>query len=91
MLKELKELFEKKHNSPSNNESFVRLIQLMDADKGFQAMILKLINLDSFNRSSKINSIISDLKLQKAPSDHIQILNDLIDDEICEKIKSMQK
>lgn len=84
-----RKVFPKKTGSPSENPTFIRLVQLMQKDPKFREVILLIINLDSFNRSSMINTLIHEQKLKGVPEEHLATLKFLADDDICKKIKSL--
>ncbi len=73
--------------APARDENFIRLIQLMNEDEGFRTMLLKIIDLDQFNRSSMLNTIIHQQKIKGANEEHLQLLKYLTDEQICKKIK----
>ena len=90
MLKALKNFFTgSSETSPGDNPTFIRLVQIMESDQVFRQTILKIINLDSFQRTSMINSIISDMQLKNAPKDHQQTLKALTDDGTCRQIRNL--
>lgn len=72
---------------PASDENFIRLIQLMNQDEGFRAMLLKVIDLDQFNRSSMLNTIIHQQKIKGTSEEHLQLLRYLTDEQVCKKIK----
>ena len=74
---------------PGEDPTFVRLVQLVNTDEDFRAMIMKVIALDSFNRSSMVNSIIDQQRLRGASPEHLQVLKYLTDDTVCQKIKAL--
>ncbi|MBF0442609.1 MAG: hypothetical protein HQK54_11940 [Oligoflexales bacterium] len=76
---------------PADDQTFIRLIQLINEDQGFSEMIMKIINMDSFNRASMLNSIIHEQGLKGANAEHLQVLKYLTDDVVCEKIKDLVK
>ena len=76
--------------SPSKNDTFIRLVQLIDRDEGFRESILRIINLDPFQRASFINTMVDELSLKKsAPKEHIQALKILTQDQVCQQIKAL--
>jgi len=76
----------KKKRTVADNEHFVNLVQLMQDDSSLRDMLLPLLNLDSFNRNSALNSWLEELKLQNAPTEIISALACLVDDAVAAKI-----
>ena len=77
--------------APGEDQTFIRLVQLIEEDPEFNRLLLKIINMDSFNRCSMLNSIIHQQGLKGANAEHLQALKYLTDDRVCEKIKALVK
>lgn len=52
-------------------------------------LVLPIVSLNTFHRTSLINTIISDLKLVSGPQQVISFLNALKDDDIAQKAKEL--
>ncbi len=70
----------------SDNESFVRLIQLAWDDEDIRTELVKILKLDSFNRTSLLNTYIDKMRLQGLPEDFINTLGYLRDDDIANQV-----
>ena len=91
MLKEtLKSLL-----SPSNGDSAqnnaIRFIQLLEEDVPMKKNVSSILNLDPFQRESKINTLLNELKLKDAPKELGEFFKLLKDDNFCTEIKKHLK
>ena len=69
----------------TDNESFVVLIQLAKEDEKIKERIIAILKLDSFNRISLLNTIISEMDLKGAPKDFVEAFSYLKDDNVASR------
>ena len=67
------------------NEKFIDLMRVASEQPDVKKKMMLILNLDSFNRQSILNTWLRDLKLQGAPDDFIEALSFFLDDSIAEK------
>lgn len=87
MLKGIKALLKAKIG-PSENEDFIRLMQLMKEDQLIRDYIKSLVVLDETMRTEVIHQKIQELESRGAAKSHIEIFQYLMDQEICDRIKA---
>lgn len=76
----------------SQSQQFVfRFIQIIDTDKDIRKTVNNLLQLNSFHRSSKINTITNNLKLKNAPQEIVQCFRAMTNDEFCSQLKARIK
>lgn len=68
-----------------DNEKFIDLMRVACEKPDVRKKLKIILNLDSFNRQSILNTWLRDLKLQSAPNDFIEALSFFLDDAIAEK------
>jgi hypothetical protein len=77
--------FKKQDQSPGDNETFVRLIQLAQEDSQIGDQLRALLSVDEFNRQSVIRSMLDEMRLDNAPAELISAFACLLDDRIADK------
>lgn len=85
----IKNIFSDGDQNPGENQSFIRVLQVMQEDADFKNQVMKIVELDSFSRASLLNSIIHEIRLKNAPKEHILVFEYLMDDRICEQVKKI--
>jgi hypothetical protein len=68
-----------------DNKKFIDLMRVACEKPDVRKKLKIILNLDSFNRKSVLNTWLRDLKLQGAPNDFIEALSFFLDDAIAEK------
>ena len=68
-----------------DNETFVRLIQLVREDSQIGDQLRALLSMDDFNRQSVIRSMVDEMRLNNAPAELISAFACLLDDRIADK------
>ena len=68
-----------------DNEKFIYLMKVACEKPDVRKRLKVILNLDSFNRQSILNTWLRDLKIQGAPNDFIEALSSFLDDSIAEK------
>jgi hypothetical protein len=76
----------KRSDPPPVNEYFVALVAAAQDDDTVRGQILSLAKLDSFNRQSMLNTLLSESSLRGAPHEFTQALECLKDDDIARKV-----
>ena len=79
------DLFEKKQPYITQNEDFLRLVQVIKEDLQIRQTLQSILGLDSFNRKSALNTWVEELNLKQAPKRFISALSCLLDDDIARK------
>jgi hypothetical protein len=74
-----------KKSPVSENEDFVRLMEVIRVDPQVRARIAPLLRLDSFQRKSILSTWLQQLQLQKASAAFVGALACLLDDGIANK------
>ncbi|XOV81032.1 MAG: hypothetical protein ACFHVJ_08785 [Aestuariibacter sp.] len=70
------------------NETFIYLIRAAEEEKSVRETLLKILTLAPRSRKAAITKLIADLKFQKAPSDFIEAIAYLLDDQIADSALS---
>jgi hypothetical protein len=72
---------------PNNSiEPLKRLIHVMQKDPIINAEVIKILNLDSYQRRSVLNNWLEQLRLRKAPENLLSALCCLFDDKIAREV-----
>ncbi len=79
------DLFEKKQPYITQNEDFLRLVQVAQEEPQIRKTLKSILGLDNFNRKSALNTWLEELKLKQAPIEFIDALSCLLDDDIARK------
>jgi hypothetical protein len=79
------DLFEKKQPYITQNEDFLRLVQVAQEEPQIRQTLKSILGLDNFNRKSAINTWLEELKLKQAPKNFRSALSCLLDDDIARK------
>jgi hypothetical protein len=79
------DLFEKKQPYISQNEDFLRLVQVIKEEPQIRQTLKSILGLDNFNRKSALNTWLEELKLKQAPKKFRSALSCLLDDDIAQK------
>ena len=72
--------------SVSNNEMFVTLIRVAREDEDIKNRLVRILSLDSFNRTSTLNTFIDELRLKNAPPIITEAISYLLDDTLAAKV-----
>jgi len=88
-----RELNARRYGQPpiTENENFIALIQAATEDRSIRTKIVAIAGLDPFNRESLINTTIQTLNLRRAPSELIDAISALKDDDIAKKVIEILK
>jgi hypothetical protein len=78
-------LFEKKQPYITQNEDFLRLVQVVKEEPQIRQTLKSILGLDNFNRKSALNTWLEELTLKQAPKKFISALSCLLDDDIARK------
>jgi len=70
----------------ADNDDFIALVKVLGEDLQIRSKIEPLLNLDSFNRKSALNTWLKELQIQQAPGKFIALLSYLLDDDIAKKV-----
>jgi hypothetical protein len=79
------DLFVKKQPYISQNEDFIRLVQVIKEEPQIRQILKSILGLDNFNRKSALNTWLEELKLKQAPKKFRSALSCLLDDDIARK------
>lgn len=71
------------------DETFVTLMQVAEADPEIRKRLVAILSLDSFHRKSVVNTYLRELGLKKAPEKLIRALSRLLDDEVAEEARAL--
>jgi hypothetical protein len=69
----------------SENEAFIRLIEVAQENEEMREQLLSMLALDDFNRKSALNSFLENLQMSKAPPEIIEAVELLLDDTVAKK------
>ncbi len=72
----------KKPTRISENEDFITLLRVAREDPEVCKSLKAILSLDSFNRRSLLNTWLEQMQFQNAPSELIQALSGLTDDDV---------
>ncbi|HOW81084.1 MAG TPA: hypothetical protein PK573_00880 [Spirochaetota bacterium] len=72
----------------SDNEAFVRMIEIARSDTEFRNMLLQIIGMDNANRRFLINMTIDSMKAAGEKKELIDAFGYLMDDGIVKKLKA---
>ena len=70
-------------------DSYIKLIQGMRDDPLINERVVKILNLDSYQRRSVLNNWLEQLRQKNAPENLRQALSCLFDDIVAEKVISL--
>ncbi|HOO71939.1 MAG TPA: hypothetical protein PK926_09270 [Spirochaetota bacterium] len=73
----------------SDNEDFIRVIEMMTQDNEFKSSIMYLIDLDPSKRKDVIRSIIMKMKDAHEKDSLIKAMAYFLDDEIVKQVKQV--
>ncbi len=73
----------------SENETFIRLIQLARDDRSVRDQLLTILRLNPDDRGGLLRDLIDDMKAREAPDDFIRAFVILLDPEIADKVFEM--
>ncbi len=79
------DLFEKKQPYITQNEDFLRLVQVVKEEPQIRQTLKSILGLDNFNRKSALNTWLEELELKQAPKKFRSALSCLLDDDIARK------
>jgi hypothetical protein len=85
----MKKPLDRKTASPSQNETFIRLIRIAGEDPAFRKRLVSILSLPPFHRQSLINTVLEEMRLQGEPSRHREAFACLLDDGVAEQTKKM--
>jgi len=71
--------------SQRNDEPFLQLMVVVQEDPDIRSQLISILNQDSFNRKSSLNTWIHTLKLQQAPESFVQAIACLLEDKTADK------
>ena len=75
---------DKKTTLITENETFIRLIQLAQDDAEFRKQLITILSLDGFNRKSVLSAFIENMRVGGVSDDLIEALGSLRDDDVAE-------
>ncbi len=81
--------FFKKRKQEQGHDAFINLILAACEEPQMRKQIMGILQLDSFNRQSLLGSIVSHLSMQGAPTELVEAISLLKDDEIAQKAKEV--
>ena len=76
-------------SSKNDAEALVCLVQAAKEDPDLRRKLINLLGLDSFNRSSVLNTFLQEIQLQGAPPELIEAIAYLRNEEIATQAKSL--
>ena len=79
----------KKEDADNDVESFEKLIQVMRDDSLINEKVIQMLQLDSFQRRSVLNSWLEQLRVRNAPKNLLSSLFCLFDDNIAERVLTL--
>jgi len=68
-----------------DNDTFIDLMRVAQERADVREKLKAILQLDSFNRQSILNTWLRDLKLQEAPNSLIKALSAFLDDGVAER------
>ncbi len=77
--------------SLSDNEDFVRMVQMIRNDAEFRKTVISLLRLDPWRRKSIITEIVENMKSARESSSLVTAMASLLDDEVVASILQMLK
>ena len=81
--------FLKHWRARSSTDPFVSLMVVATEDDAIRQHLLAILQQDSFNRHSLLNTWIEDLKMQSAPESFTRALGFLLDDDVAARALSV--
>lgn len=75
--------------NPTENPSFIRLLQLMKEDATFAHQIQGIINLSQDKRASILTGVLVEMNKQGAPEEHKEVFEFLKQEPVCEALRAM--
>jgi hypothetical protein len=70
-------------------EPFIKLIQVMRDDSVVNEKVIKMLQLDSYQRRSVLNNWLEWLRRQNAPQNLLSVLSCLFDDKVVEQVLTL--
>lgn len=91
-LKSLVKIWQKANKgAPGENDSLIRLVQIMHRDEKFRLLVMKVINLDAEKKNTYLKEVLDDMKLKGAPDELIEMMNFLRDEAVCHKVEELSR
>ena len=72
----------------SNNEAFVRMVEIARSDPEFRKMLLQIISMDAMNRRVLLNMTIDSMKAAGEKKELIDAFGYLMDEAVVQKLKA---
>ncbi len=79
------DVFEKKQPCFTQNDDFIRLVQVVMEEPQIRHTLESILRLDHFHRKSALNTWLEELRLKQAPNNFISALACLLDNDIARK------
>jgi hypothetical protein len=76
-------------NIDNQFEPFIKLIQVMRDDSVINKKVIKILQLDPYQRRSVLNNWLERLRRQNAPEKLLSALSCLFDDKVAEQVLSL--
>ena len=73
----------------SEIKPFIKLIEVMRDDPVINKKIIKMLQLDSFQRRSVLNNWLEQLRMENAPDNLLNALSCFFDDKVAEKVLTL--
>jgi hypothetical protein len=70
-------------------ESLIKLIEIMQEDSVINEKVIKMLQLDSYQRRSVLNNWLEQLRCINAPCELMQPLACLFDDKVAKKVLTL--
>jgi hypothetical protein len=77
----------KHHGYVRDNSTLIALIAAARQDSGLRTQLLCIVRLDSFNRSSLINTFLGELQLKGAPKEFRNAIGLLVDNDVANEVR----
>ena len=86
MLQRLRQWLQRQLKTDTEQENFLRLLQVITADSHLRQAILQVIAQAQPQRSQSITYLLQSMKQQQAPAEHLRLVAYLYRDELCQAI-----
>jgi hypothetical protein len=76
----------KPKNTAAENDAFITLMRVAQENPDIRQTLAVILHQPPFHRKSLLNTLIREITLKGAPADFISAMNELLNDDVAEKL-----
>jgi len=76
----------KPKDTVGGNDAFITLMRVAQEEPDIRRTLAVILHQPSFHRKSLLNTLLREMTLKGAPADFISAVNELLNDDVAEKL-----